>query len=90
MSLACAPRSLGCAAADRAHQGHARLAPARQAPHPRAPAPACPSPGARFSKLQALPGVGDQLDSETRSELPGWLSLAAFAAQELAKRQSLG
>jgi len=56
----------------------------------RPPAPAAPLRQPSPGRLQALPGISENIDGETRSELPGYLTLTAFAAQELAKRGQLG
>lgn len=42
------------------------------------------------SRPQALPGVNVDIDGQTRSELPGYLTLVAFAAHELATSGNLG
>lgn len=72
----CAPRSVRPA-----HLAGRPLAPA--APPHRPPLTSC-------RRLQALPGISENLDGETRSELPGFLTLTTYAAHELAKRSQLG
>lgn len=65
--------------------------PAHLAGRPLAPAapPRWP-PLTSWCRLQALPGISENLDGETRSELPGFLTLATYAAHELAMRSQLG
>ncbi|PRW32919.1 2-dehydropantoate 2-reductase [Chlorella sorokiniana] len=87
VALLCAAQRPTGAQATRRAQRCVRLAHlAARPPAPAAPALRQPSP----RRLQALPGISENIDDETRSELPGYLTLAAYAAQELAKRGQLG
>ena len=85
LALGVAQRPAGRQGARRAERCVRHHLAARPAPLPAAPLRQ-PSP----DRLQALPGISENIDGETRSELPGYLTLAAFAAQELAKRGQLG
>ena len=95
LALPCAAvgRAQTPASARAARSSHQRLRHAHLACRPPAPAAPGPLPPLRQPSpawVQALPGVTEHLDGETRSELPGYLTLAAYAAHALAKRSQLG